>query len=200
MISHGREFIFVHIPKTGGTSIETALYDPTCTACRDQWDVARVPHAPLNHLTLEEISTLGFATREELDSYFKFAFVRNPWDRAVSEFLFPPLRELFGECASFREGLEVMTEWVDAGHGNHLRRQVDFLSAEGVRLDFVGYFENLREDFQAVCRYIGIDRVDLPHENWTDHRPYWEYYDAETRNVVADLYAPDIEAFGYSFR
>ena len=199
MISHQRKFIFVHIPKTGGTRIEKALRDDTCSACRDQWDVAKVAHAPLNHLTLDEISEHGFATQEEFDSYFKFSFVRNPWDRAISEFMFPPLRELFGQCSSFREGLEVMAQWVDVGYGNHLRRQVDFVAAKEARLDFIGYFENLREDFRSVGRYIGIDRVDLTHENWLDHRPYWEYYDAWTRDMVADLYAADIKTFGYSF-
>jgi hypothetical protein len=85
MISHKHRFIFIHIPKTAGTSIEEALRDESCQLLPGEWDYRRAPHAPLNHLTLQEVADCGILTPAQLKSYFKFCFVRNPWDRLVSE-------------------------------------------------------------------------------------------------------------------
>lgn len=78
MISHKHRFIFIHISKTAGTSIQTVLRDETCQLLPTEWDRERVRHAPLNHLTLQEVVDYGILTPAQLKSYFKFCFVRNP--------------------------------------------------------------------------------------------------------------------------
>jgi hypothetical protein len=83
-----------------------------------------------------------------------------------------------------------------------LRPQLHTLTdADGrVAMDFVGKMENLDDDFTTVCEIVGIKRKEsLVVTNTTEHRPYQEYYDADTREAVAQAFAEDIKEFGYEF-
>jgi hypothetical protein len=199
MISHKHRFIFIHIPKTAGTSIEEVLRDETCQLRSREWDKARVPHTPLNHLTLQELADYGTLTPAQLRSYFKFCFVRNPWDRLISEIFCPWISPGFGALT-----VDQRIRWAcelaktTTGIGNHLRLQQDFLHADGLQMDFIGRFEHLEADFGHLCRLLGID-VALPHLNRSAHRPYQEYYDTETHALTAATYRRDIDALHYRF-
>jgi len=199
MISHKHRFIFIHIPKTGGTSIEEALRDETCQLLPGEWDRGRVRHTPLNHLTLQEVADYAILTPAQFKSYFKFCFVRNPWDRLVSEIFCPWMSPWFKDMPvdqRIRRACELAV--TPTGIANHLRVQQAFIHAAGLEMDFIGRFEHLEEDFGQLCRLLGIN-VALPHLNRSAHRPYQEYYDDETQALVAATYRQDIDAFQYKF-
>ena len=190
MISHKHKCIYVHVPRTGGTSVEKFFKDGT-----------RRGHHLLH--SYEEYLGIG-----KYRQYYKFAFVRNPWDKMVSEYfwfrnsvhLYPDseVKRFFRRFSScFSEFVKLFFE-TDIGDGTHRMCQLDFLNPIS-DLDFSGRFERYEEDFVRMCSYLGISNEKSIHENNVSHRLYQEYYDDETREIVAEKYAKDIEHFGYKF-
>lgn len=198
MIDHEQMFVFVQIPKTGGTSIADLLsHNPMPRG----WDVVAKKYR--QHFTIPELIENKCLTIEQSDFYFKFAFVRNPWDRLVSEYMY---RKRVHSGKAFHISLKEMliTKWTTRQRHlsikQHIRPQYEYVYDNDVQcVDFVGRFENLQEDFNIICDKIGIPRQQLPHKNITEHKHYTEYYDEETKSIVAKKYRKDIEYFGYEF-
>jgi hypothetical protein len=206
MISHRHRCIFIHIPKTGGSSIEDVIWPGDRTEAhlwmgfvsqyRNKYQTGGLQHLLARQIRQE-------VGREMFDAYFKFAFVRNPWDKAVSQFSYmthrTDLRELIGMTpdTTFDDYLQ-LTE-----RNAHVQweRQVEFLRDENGRnlIDFIGRFETIQQDAEVVFERIGLRGAVLPHRNASSRRHYSEYFDVRTRDKLARIYAPDIEAFGYRF-
>jgi chondroitin 4-sulfotransferase 11 len=191
MISDQYRFIFVHIRKTGGTSIEK-VFEPTA-------DATDVRH---KHASLENYRK---SYPRAFRRYFKFGFVRNPWDWLVSRYhwsrdtqhLFDfPFAEMLRRIER-REPLSAEASWLETGA---LLPQWSRLAVRGaIAVDFVGRYERLQQDFDVVCDRIGHPRAGLPHVFATRHGHYTEYYDDAARAIVARVYAADIAAFDYHF-
>ena len=140
----------------------------------------------------------------ECIEYFKFGLVRNPWDRLVSVWKnkvidnhqsgVKDLREYKNFSMFVKKTCEKNLHKCD----RHIMLQSELLPHE--HLNWIGRFENLQEHFNTICDKIGIPRTQLPHENKSNHKHYTEYYDDETREIVAEKYAKDIEYFGYSYQ
>ncbi|HBR26134.1 MAG TPA: chondroitin 4-O-sulfotransferase [Rhizobiales bacterium] len=144
-----------------------------------------------NHMSAAEVASyMGPAI---WNSYFKFAFDRNPWDRQVSHYHFRHRGK--ARPASFAHFLD---------HDRRARlNNYEIYSIDGLpALDFLGRYENLVADFEHVLQILGIDqKIELPRakSSFRPARPYQEYYDERTRALVANWYQNEIKLLGYSF-
>jgi hypothetical protein len=195
-------WIFVHVQKTGGNSVRTALGG-------DIFD-------PRKHWTARELREVyGDAAWA---SSFKFSFVRNPWDRLVSWWamiensrdyvdLDQPPNAFFGhvlnKSRNFQEFLlRCDGEIVETdGRKNIFRNQMDYLvdDSGAIIVDFIGRFEHLQEGFDEICGRLGRASVELERSNGSEHAPYTQYYTPAAIELVARHYVRDIEHFGYRF-
>jgi len=217
LISHSHGFLFVHVAKTGGTSVRTALR-------RYRWSGRYAPALLVTSLISQATRPrhrLGVkfprhakavAAREMLPEpvfagLFKFVFVRNPWDLQVSSWhhirrespaSIPGIHR-FGDFLRYKFdperpydfmldiSRELQSDYIVDLHGRTI-------------VDFIGRYEHLQTDFDHVCDRIGIARRDLPHaRRAVDRDDYRRYYDTDTRALVAEHYAADIERLDYSF-
>lgn len=187
MISHKHKWIFVHLVKCGGTSIENIFWKTGGDLiCKKEY-VDTTKH--VKHVTARQYSTTTYWS-----DYFTFTFVRNPWDKMVSFYeYFKKIRKQ--PHVEFLDFLEEK-HWLPM-----FTNQLDLLTPHPgePEIDYIGRFETLQQDFNVVCDKIGIPQQQLPHKNKTSHRPYTEYYDEETKQIVAERFAKDIECFGYKF-
>jgi hypothetical protein len=180
MISHEHRCIFIHIPRTGGTSIEVAFTG------NDLFNV--IPFQ--KHLTARQSKDFY---GDYWDDYFKFSIVRNPWDRVISLYHFEAFRDinvLSGKSMNYF--LETYEPY------SHEPNPCDCNNIIDLPLDFIGRFENIEEDFKSICDHLEVS-FDLPHIESTKHGHYSGYYNEETKQIVAEKYSDDIKRFGYDF-
>lgn len=221
MISHQYKFIYSHIPKVGGTTIENILAPYASTTVGKNADKKWLRNKKL------------FDAFKDYPDYYQFSFTRNPWDRLLSCYTFFTFgcesystaskincsffdfvqavdlflsesnnAELYysiiqdNTCVGNLKGISIKSPCNSPMIGYHALPQVYFIRDN---FNFLGKIENFQKDFDIVCDKIGIPQQQLPHANKTNHKHYTEYYDDETREIVAERYAQDIESFGYKF-
>ena len=215
LLSNKYKFLFVHIAKTGGTSVRAALaplrwkdplYIPQFVASRfSHWTGHRIAVKLPRHAKI--ITAKEMLPKEFFDELFKFAFVRNPWDLQVSSY--HHIRRERPHLMAGHEDFESFLRWKldpDRPYQYHIdtsiERQVDYLKdLDGtILVDFIGKYENLQEDFEEVCRRIGIKIPALPHKRQArDREDFRNYYTDLTAQMVRERFAEDIEIFGYRF-
>jgi hypothetical protein len=216
LLSHKYNFLFVHIAKTGGTSVRSALnklrwHDPMYYL---MWPCHR-----LSGLTGHKLGTRFprhshiIAAKEMLpaefyDELFKFAFVRNPWDLQVSSF-----HHIQRERPQYMEGITDFNEFMrwkfnpERPYQYHidtsLSLQSDYLvDLHGVKqVDFLGRYESLNDDFLHVCNTIGIPASELPHKRKAGDRKqdFRSYYADDVAEQVAQHFQRDIAMLEYQF-
>ena len=178
MISHPHRCIFLHQRKCAGTAIKEAF------GLRNEdadW-----------HAYNDGVLDPAFAQRPR--DYLVFSIVRNPWDRFVSGWKY---------CKSTRlRGLrDVLLDPPREGHDyRHLTRPQHEILFDRDRCpvyDVLLRYESLQADFDALCARLGRPSQTLAQRNLGSHRPYRDYFDDDTRELLAQRYARDIELFGY---
>lgn len=198
MIDDKHKFIFIHIPKTGGTSIENAF--------------KKRIKSNRKHLTVSDYEN---ELESDIEKYFIFSVIRNPWDKLISYWKYRQGERhapIDGKITRFDDWLKFISSLnLDDLRGKTQKSNIpDFRM--GLDLQFNSLinkqnkinvnlvrFENLQNDFNTICDKIGIKRHHLPHINKSRHKHYTEYYNEETKQIVAETYAKDIEYFGYNF-
>jgi Sulfotransferase family len=212
MISHKYKCIFVEVPKTGTTSIRSLIGSPPVPHL-DIWQIAfNMQHywtsygGAANRLMSSLYLLLPPKKRIEIgkktfDAYFKFGFVRNPWDRVVSLYLRNEGLEM-KEKMTFEE----FVDWIKYSSstcvipGPHTNQLDWFVDPHGnVIVDFIGKFENMRSDWKIVADRLGLPG-ELPHKRKNrDRKHYAEYYSEKTKQIIANKFKVDIEYFQYTF-
>lgn len=207
MISHTHKFIFIHVPKTGGTSVQNILKDYSSNKIiiyPSQAESNKAHDSFINrfevqsedpkfkiskHTMLNGYYKQWKEEYDDIDNYFKFGIIRNPWDRAISYYFWFNRYNVNFDKKQFIDTL-IPNCCCDFFH---------IISENIYKFDYLIRFETLQDNFNVVCDKIGIPPQQLPHANKTKHKHYTEYYDDETRQIVAEKYAKDINMFGYKF-
>jgi hypothetical protein len=212
IISPGRQFIFVHIPKTGGTSMALAL---EARAHRDDILIGDTPKAQKRkgrlkdlgaagrlwkHSTLADID--GALPPDELAAMFVFTLVRNPWDRMVSYYhwlrdqRFDHPAVALAKATDFA-GFVLHPQTVASLKAAPYRSYVTDASG-GERATFVR-LEALEQDLKPVSQHLGFDLI-LPHANASERpKAYRTAYTDQTVKAVSEMCAEDIARFTYAF-
>ena len=245
VINSKRKTLFIHIPKCAGTSMESVLWNQSNPFCYE------------GHNTIADFFNDGY----DVSRFWKWCFVRNPWDRFVSSYEYSPLikekfsfNQLVDEIYKHKKDYQQLNLIYNADCNYRAFKPVpDILISIGkininslgsqnlprdatrmfffnmvglitlnneVKIDFVGRYENLQEDWNKVCKVIqflyqgntlnyvkNIMKVSneelftLPFKNKTmgEKRPYQEYYTKETKEKIEEIYQPDIAQFNYTF-
>ena len=268
MISKQGRFIFFHIPRTGGSSVQDALWGVSPKNNPDylgpyDWhlygfeqndilykrpieaveykgeivghiEAINEVEGGIQHIgqTLYDWNTSFFAKdsnpyslnygKEKFKEYFKFAFVRNPWDRFISLWVkfkeevklqeqFNSLFELHIDT-DFKEPQEVLRYLVLAHRKDLLlprwfKPQYEYVHDTNLHIltNYIGQYEKLQFCFDFLCDRIDVPRKTLP---WSDEKQrrhnkekkhYREYYDDMMINAVAEIYHNDIRTWQYEF-
>ena len=200
VISQKHKFVFIHIPKNAGGSVRQALI----RAAGGKKPGGFYQHAPAT--TIRDIN------KNHWNSFFTFAFVRNPWARMWSIYKFNLERKGKGHKdvgKSFDDFLmnkKRTHNWaktfIRPGTPLQRRPQTDWILNEhgDVIVDFIGRFENLRPEIDKICSRVGIPKLNLIRTHKTSQNiPYTKAYSQEGIEFVAEHFKTDIEMFGYTF-
>ena len=212
ILSRGRRYLFIHIPKTGGTSMALAL---EARAMKDDLMLGDTPKAKRRrsrvsdsqaagrlwkHSTLADID--GLATPAQITEYFTFTLVRNPWDRVVSYYHW--LRDQNFDHPAVR----LAKSHDFSGFINHPHTQISLKSAPYAfyMTDLRGReqcncyirLEHFEKDAQPLWDHLGF-KLELGHVNRSNRVGYHRYYTDADAALVHDICADDIARFGYSY-
>lgn len=206
IISHAHKFVFVAVPKTGTHSIREAMRPQLGPDDEEQArlflekrlknpELAAIGHG---HITLASLRQ--HMDPAAFDSYFKFAFVRNPFDRFVSFCAFFTRKS----GAFERDPKTAMRHFLFAAppmNNMVFQPQNSFVVDEGGSLlsDFIGRVENMQADYDAICDRLDIPSEELGRQNSSQHDDYRSYYDQQLIDGVVKIYGRDLELFGYDF-
>ena len=220
LISNSKKFIFIHIPKNAGQSITNALfkfsvgkkarfaseiigarnYIKINTKLMQYFNFSFYDHSFKDH---EKASKVKEVLGAAYPTYFKFAFVRNPWDWIFSHYTYTLKNVRHYRHSFVKNNLKNFDEYVEYECRKDMSEQYNqnkfiFDSKGNQLVDFIGKFENLQNDFQTICDQLDIDS-GIKHFNQSNNSSYREHFTERSKGLVKDYYSKDIELFDYKF-
>jgi hypothetical protein len=222
MISHKDKYIFTHVPRTGGTSIEHALREnskpePLCHKDKNDFET----YLQTQHIRLHELLKRSGELGRDLSSYYKFTFVRNPWERILSFYHYHHLSDV---TQHKKHPVMTFEQWCEDSIERRKRSTLGTSSlfcvplgyeTQEIMVDFVGRFENLQQDFDHVCNHLKIPLVDLTVQRSTDNidscpwhkergltlykpnKPTGEYFNTKLVDLLRPYFTVEINKLGY---
>lgn len=221
------DILYVHIPKTAGTSMTFFFRERQCGYKEiyenfEQFD--NKGFVTFGHTSIMSLLENNIMTQDYFGRAYKFSFVRNPFDYFVALFtkgitmnfdythkwlLTSNCLELFERfCLSAKNRIHPIGLY-NSRENNQVNKQTTWIKdkAGKIFVDFVGRFESLDEDFKRLCKIIGIKYTPLPiaqtsintKQRLKDEYKYRKFYNSDTRKIVEDLYKDDLETFNYTF-
>lgn len=224
-VFHEYRAIYLAVPKVANSSLKTAFWHLFPEDIRSQTADEKIKRRAYTEKKNRE---LLFARKARImkhqvkkyPDYFKFAFVRNPWDRLVSCYSDKILSTAVLENGQVDHGhnaihskaglpekmkfdafVKKIAEIPDHKANRHFRSQHTFLCSRSGHLlpGFIGHYESLQDDFNEIQHKLGTEGLELPVIRKSDRVPYQSYYTDELRDIVYKRYERDIELFGYRF-
>ena len=184
--------IFIHITKTAGTSVARSLFN----------------YLPYHYTAIQYRVIYG---KETFNEYFKFAFVRNPWDRAYSAFRYLKAggwnendkawaEQNLNEFTDFND---FAVNWLNSDNIKkhlHFKPQFEFVcdTNNNILTDYIARFENINEEFNILTNKLGLNST-LGKHNTNPAQGYTEIYSDKAIESVANVYKTDIDLFNYTF-
>jgi len=209
-IDNKYNFLFIHIPKCAGTSIEKFFgydYDNNKYIESD----FKIGHP--KHMTLNEYSSI--LHRKILDNIFKFTIIRNPFDLVVSQYNYSLHSEgvlwngqndyeykkniTFNDYVVFLKNIKYNT--IKSRLNKNVYSLDEYFVSDNIKLDFIGRYENLEQDFKIICDELNISDKTLPFENKSKVNKinYQDYYNEKTKNIVYNIFKDELKKYNYDF-
>ena len=212
MISHKHKCIFIHIPKCAGTTIKYMMF-PDEHVDWHKADYEKIhgwcPKRKffMQHATSKQLVETELISEEHWNSYYKFTFVRNPWDRAVSDYFWlmndQKVKDSFknyilkkGRFHKYLHDKEMLYY-----RGDHLELQTNFFDINGeFKMDFIGNFENFNHDLNKIKEALKILNKENLHINKSKNKNHYSsYFSTELKETFDTIYKNDIEKLKYTY-
>ena len=208
LISHSHKFIFIHNYKVAGTSINALLNDYQPWHMKNKLlkhiKIKMHKYKILNkkihaHATANEIKKL--LPSNMFTNYYKFGFVRNPWDLQISlyHYMLQTKNHFQHNIALKFKTFDEYIEW-RCFSDKHFQKDFFIDNSNNIIVDYIGKIENIENDIEHIFLNVGIKNHPIvPKKNTSKHDNYKKYYSEKSYNLVLHHFKEDIDLFGYEF-
>lgn len=189
--------LFLHIPKTAGSSLLSSEIGPM---------INKRIHSFVGSIE-EQLEQTG------TQDYFKFCFTRNPWDRFSSLYHYfynmtedhmfykynPSIIKVVRRYDTFEEFCLAFPKLNIKNFHFYSQTKYMYVGDRNI-VDFVGKMESLEDDIEELCEILKVTRSKaIPHSNKSNSKNYRDIYTAEMKDVISECYSKDVELLGYEF-